>query len=304
MTRTLCVENIRNQSLGDAMPYYFAIYGYEITKKIEFSNFVLFPVTASFREAESLAQNRNEFHLTAVGEIKNEPNPEDLFDLAGALTFCQQQWVVVSKSYEFPEKTEIGKAIEKFPPIYETTNKRPSQGAIIIQDAFDPEARRNYLELCISRLRDKTFEEKTNFRKAFFRNVAIWRMPTQFIDVTYYDDFSSLEILARTFAQDYNSSVAVVATNFLKHYGFAVDQDNVHSRHLGIQTYAHLRNALFHNGKFEKSFQENGAVITLKLNDYASYLSRLMPDVMLKVLGYNDNHINWNRWQDRMPFKG
>ena len=253
----------------------------------------------------SLAKDNNQFNLTAVGEIKTEPNREELFDLAGALTFCQQQWVVVGKPYEFPQNTVPDKAIEKFPAIYETTNKRPAQGAKVIQDVFDHEARKNYLELCINRLRDNEFEESTNFRKAFFRNVEIWRMPSQFIDVTYYYDFSALEILARTFTQDFKTNnVAKIVTEFLKHHGFNVDQDNIHSRHLGIQTYAHLRNSLFHNGSFEKSFPENGDEITIKLIDYASYLSRLVPDALLKVLGYNDAHINWNRWQDRMPFIG
>ena len=286
------------------MHYYFAIYGYEITKRIEFDDFILFPVTTKSQEAKKLAQDRNKFYLTAVGEIKNEPNSEYLFDLAGALTFCQQQWVIVSKSYEFPENTDPGKIIENFSTICETTNKRPTQGSIIIEDVFSPDARKNYLDLCISQLRDRAFEGKTNFRKAFFRNVESWRMPNPFIDVTYYYDFSSLEILARSFAQDYDSPVGVVATKFLKHHGFKVDQVNIHSRHLAVQTYAHLRNALFHNGKFEKTVQENGNTVTLKLNDYACYLSRLIPDVLLKVLGYDDNHINWNRWLDRMPFKG
>lgn len=287
------------------MPHYFAIYGYEITKKIEFCNFIIFPKTADFEEAESLAKDVNQFNLTAVGKIKNDPSREQLFDLAGALTFCQQQWVVVSNPYEFPENSVPEQAIAKFPSIYETTNKRPSQGAIIIQDVFDQKARRNYLKLCMSRLRDQEFEKKTNFGKAFFRNVEIWRMPSQFIDVTYYYDFSALEILARTYTQDYKTNnVAKLVAEFLNHYGFNVSQDNTHSRHLGMQTYAHLRNALFHNGSFEKSFQENGTEITIKLIDYASYLSRLLPDVLLKVLGYNDNYINWNRWQDHMPFKG
>ena len=265
----------------------------------------MFPKTADFKEAESLAKNTNQFNLTAVGEIKGDPSREELFDLAGALTFCQQQWVVVSNPYEFPENTVPEQAIEKFPNIYENTNKRPSQGAIIIQDVFDHEARRNYLEICISRLRDQESEKITNFRKAFFRNVEICRMSSQFIDVTYYYDFSALEILARTFTQDYKTNnVAIIVAEFLNHYGFNVAQDNPPSRHLGMQTYAHLRNALFHNGSFEKSFQENGAEITIKLIDFASYLSRLLPDVLLKVLGYDDNHINWNRWQDLMPFKG
>lgn len=296
---------VDNQSLGVDMPHYFAIYGFEITKEIEFCNFIISPKVEDFREAESLAKDTTQFNLTAVGKIKGVSSREELFDLAAALTFCQQQWVVVSNLYEFTEDTLSKQAIAKFPPVYETTNKRPSQGAVIIQDVFDNEARKNYLELCISRLRDQQFENNTNFRKAFFRNVEIWRMPTQFIDVTYYYDFSALEILARTFTQDYQANnVAKVISELLNHYGFDVAQDNIHSRHLGMQTYAHLRNALFHNGSFEKSFQENGVEITLKLIDYASYLSRLLPDVLLKVLGYDDNHINWNRWQDRMPFKG
>lgn len=285
------------------MPYYFPVYGFEITKQIEFRNFVLFPKTTVFKEAESLAKDRDKFNLTAVGEIKNEPDRDQLFDLAGALTFCQQQWVVLSHPSNFPVDSTPNNAIEKFPPVYKTTNKRLSHGMLIIQDVFDHEARRNFLDLCISRLRDNGFEEATNLRKAFFRNVEICRMSSLFIDVTYYYDFSALEILARTFAQDYTSkNIASIITNFLNNHGFNVDQYNVNSRHLGMQTYTHLRNALFHNGNFEKKIPENGVDVTIKLKDYEGYLRRLMPDVLLKVIGYDDAHINWNRWIDRMTF--
>ncbi len=99
------------------MPFYFAIYGYGITKRIEFANFVLFPVVEKSEKARKLSQDRNKFHLTAIGEIKGEPNPHELFDLAGALTFCQQQWVVVSRAYRFPEKTELENILEAIPPI-------------------------------------------------------------------------------------------------------------------------------------------------------------------------------------------
>lgn len=60
---------------------------------------------------------------------------------------------------------------------------------------------------------------------------------------------------------------------------------------------------LFHNGAFERTFNENGKAITLKLSEYESYLRRLVPDLLLKVMGYDDGHINWNRWLDRQPFR-
>ena len=197
----------------------------------------------------------------------------------------------------------INQIISKFPFVHDFKSNRPSQGEIIIQDAFDKDARRNYLDRCMSCLKDEDFEERTNFRKALFRNIEIWRMPRQLIDVIYYYDFSSLEILARTCCQDYNRNFAEVSAKFLKCYGFNVTQDDRNSRHLGMQTYAHLRNALFHNGQYEKTVQENNNVITLKLNDYADYLGRLMPDVLLKVMNYDDEHIYWTRWLDGMPFK-
>ena len=69
-----------------------------------------------------------------------------------------------------------------------------------------------------------------------------------------------------------------------------------------MQTYAHLRNALFHQGKFEKRINENVCEVVLKLTDYDDEWRRLIPDVLLKVLGFDDGLINWKRWLDRMSF--
>lgn len=288
---------------GEHMRYCFGIFGYEISKHTEFGNFILDPFTTNPTEAEKLSLDRKKFNLTAVGEIKNGPNRQALFDLAGALTFCQQQCVVVSNPYEFPDEIEVEEAKTKFPGSYETTAHRPTTGALIQNDSFDPDGRQDFLKLCTEKLTDPVFEEKTNFRKAFFRNVESWRMSRQIIDFTYYLDFSALEILSRTILNDYTSNVAAVACTLLNQNGFSVQQDNRNDRHWGMQTYAHLRNSLFHNGEFVKTFDENGNTITLKLNDYDDYLRRLLPDLLLKILGYTNDKINWNRWIDRMPFK-
>ena len=223
-------------------------------------------------------------------------NRQALFDLSGVLTFCQQQLVVVSNPYEFVDEMEFEEIRNKFPKVHETTTSRPSTGALIMSDSFDPDGRLSFLSLCTEKLSDLAFEERTNFRRAFFRNVESWRLSRQIVDFTYYLDFSALEILSRTILNDYTSRVAAVTCTLLNQNGFPVQQDNKIDRHLGMQTYAHLRNSLFHNGEFEKSFNENGNMITLKLTDfYDNYLRLLLPDLLLKILGYNNDKINWNR---------
>ncbi len=122
------------------------------------------------------------------------------------------------------------------------------------------------------------------------------------IDVTYYLYFSALEIMARTSAQDYDTPVAQVASRFLDGLGFDVAQDDSRRRHHSIQTYTHLRNALFHNGKFEATFNENNCTVTLSLGDYYSQLRQIVADAILRVAGCEYDHINWNRWIDRMPW--
>ena len=59
---------------------------------------------------------------------------------------------------------------------------------------------------------------------------------------------------------------------------------------------------MFHNGKFAATFNENGTEVTLRITDYEDQFRMLVPDVFLRVMGYDDDSINWNRWRDRQPF--
>lgn len=285
------------------MKSYFGIYGFEISQHTEFANFIIEPVVKNHVEANKLAVDRKIFNLTAIGKFTEKPDRQALFDLSGIMTFCQQQWVVVTNIHEFSNNFDFQDVIPKFPPTYETTNHRPTSGALILSDRLVQSGRVDFFKLCLEKLSDETFENATNFRKSFFRNVESWRMPHQMIDLTYYLNFSALEILSRTIANDFQSSVAAVSCRLLQQHGFPVSQDNIQERHLGMQTYARLRNSLFHNGEFEVTFQENQQTVTLRLSDYYRFLSSLVPDILLKVIGYNNNKINWNRWIDRMPFQ-
>jgi len=292
------------------MRYFFGIYGYEITRPLSLNGLYLTPRVTPPNDARKLATSRSEFNLTGIGEITSsgraslpESQRDILFDLAAALTFCQQQWVIVSRIISHPDNVDPQRVLQSFPDQLDVRQERPSPGAVLISDFFDPDARCRFLDLCLDKLRDNQFEEATYFRKAFYRNVEIWRFNRQLLDVTYYMIFSALEILARRHSGDYTSSIAQVLTPFLRdECRFSVEQDKPSVRERSVQTYVHLRNALFHNGEFEVTFNENGYQITLKLMDYFDKLERLLSDVLLRVLGYNDPHINWNRWLDRMPF--
>lgn len=282
------------------MQYYFGVYGFAITRQVTVNGLIFTPKESSFLEAKKLATDRSAFSLTAIGSSVSEPTRQTLFDLAAAMTFCQQQWVEITAPFSAADHSEAEAAL---PHRLDLAYRRWTSGALIINDAFDAQARRIFLELCLEKLSDKLFYEATGFRKALFRNVETWRQGESFLDVSYYLDFSALEILVRTATQDYRSPIAMLATPFLRNYRFDVVQNDPNSRERGVETYVHLRNALFHRGGFEIQINENGTPITLKLTDYEGFFRQLVPDVLLKVLGYDDGHINWNRWRDRMPFK-
>lgn len=285
------------------MKYYFAVFGYEITQKLELEEFVLHPVANDLYTAKQKSKDENNFNLTAIGQVKNSPCRDTLFDLEGTLTFCQQQAVIVSDFHQENSNNNIEKIKKYFPNKINVLCKRYTSGALVRSDDEDSDGRIYLINLCLRRLKNSNFNAQTDFRVAFFRNVESWKLRSELIDVTYYIDFSALEILSRKYLNDFKSKdVANLICRFLNCYCFDVKNNCGDNRKIRMDSYAHLRNALFHNGKFEKTFDDNGAQVTLNLSEYSENLRRLVPDVLLKVIGYQNSSINWNRWVDRMHF--
>lgn len=283
------------------MSQFLGIYGFNITKPIRVGGLQIQPVHSSYREAKDRAKDPHRFVLTAVAESSG---PEDIsFELAGALTFCDQRWVIVTRAPQPAPDTTLDIVKNQLRPELDFHVRRGEGGPLIQEDAFAPDSRAQFLELCLARLRDDAFDQHTGFRQAFFRAVESRRMVNPFIDVTYYLDFSAIEIVARTTTGDTQpGNVAPIIASYLKRLGFDVEQDDPTRPFQSIQNYARLRNALFHQGRFEATLPQNGGT-DIQLTDYDQYWHRLVPDVLLRILGFDDGQINWNRWLDRMPFQ-
>lgn len=292
------------------MRHFFGIYGFEFTNEIPLNGIRLIPLTNSLDKAKKLATSDSEFNLTGIGEFTHNnideiPDSEfdKLFDLTGTLTFCQQQEVLLSHLTTKPNESETQQLFQSLPAQLDFRKNRYKKGTLLVPT--NPEPKCHLLNLCLNKLGDDQFNKDTEFRGAFYRNVEIFRLNIQHVDITYYATFSALELLARRMLDDYDTSdIAMLITPFLKGLHFNVYEDKESGGERNIRTYARLRNALFHNGKFEKTFtNKKKQKITVTQSDDGYKLEKLLPDVLLRVLGYDDEYINWDRWIDRNAFK-
>ena len=66
-----------------------------------------------------------------------------------------------------------------------------------------------------------------------------------------------------------------------------------------ISTYVHLRNAIFHNGELTKEIPlGNDNSVTVNGVDYLIHLQTLVNLTVMKVIGFEDLHRNWDGWFD------
>lgn len=170
---------------------------------------------------------------------------------------------------------------------------------MIGEDTFFPDSREKFLQQVLQKLQDQSFCDKTQFKQLFFKCVEQFRQRKRFVEVSYFFLFSGLETFARTVMNDRKSGAAVPIEKLLKSYGFDVSVDRQADLVRAVSTYAHLRNALFHNGEFIAEVNYNGNLVRLRLFDYLFNFTQLTNLVVLKAIQFDDGHINWNSWVDR-----
>jgi len=86
----------------------------------------------------------------------------------------------------------------------------------------------------------------------------------------------------------------VPITTMLNDLGFPATQ-------IEVERWARARNKLFHNGQLSCPDPEGGPDINLI--DQLDGITAVLCDVLLKELAFDDAHINWNRWRDRIAFR-
>ena len=281
------------------------IYGYECTKSANFDHFKIIPFSTSYDEVLGLSSDQNKYNLTSFLEINDENTiniPSFIFDLTGVLSFIDQKDIVIQN--QLNDEEEYNNLNENYPR-YINDGIRPNGiGKTIMGDAFVIDSRRLFIDRALTKLSDTSDPNNECFRQAFFKTIEVFRAKRTYIDVSYYLLFSALESLSRSVLNGYTSTnCATPITNYLQSLNFDIYQDKRDELNKAVSTYAHLRNSLFHNGKFYKEVNFNGNIVRLKLMEFYSNLEILLPLVMMKYIEFDDGHINWNSWLDRQMFK-
>ncbi|WP_285446638.1 hypothetical protein [Xanthomonas sp. fls2-241-TYG-148] len=280
-----------------------AIYGFEFTRSFSASGFLFRPVEADYSAAKKRARNLSAHEIT--GTVSGQKlTRETLFDLEGVLSFIEHLEVLVSE----PEsaKDAADNPGDYFESALIKRHRNNGGGAVIESDAFNPwrDSRSMFIELALNKLSDESFCKETRFRSLLFKCVETFRQRQPFLDITYFLLISGLEALSRAIQKDYTSkNAAIPITKTLQGFGFEVYQDNPKCLARSISSYLHIRNALFHQGDFSATVKINSDQVTLNCANYLFSLSMLVSLTIMKAVGFDDGHTNWNCWVDRQLHK-
>ncbi|ACH74824.1 hypothetical protein GL050_05825 [Salmonella enterica] len=280
-----------------------AIYGFNFTKKITFDGGELTPIFSSWSELKKNGWANDRYILT--GFFKPNSNnyaaqQQLIFDLQAVLSFIEQKNVIISGELENDEtpfnfKPSLPKKLDK--------KRDKGAGIIIMEDYFAPNSRENFICLAMEKLNSKAMLKQDAFRTSFFKSMLAFRDSINYIDVRYYLLFSALEALCRFIKNDYSpAKTPQIITQVLKEYGFNVEKTGHTLAQRNIMHYCKLRHSLFHNGKYIAYLDEKNSDGKIEIQDYSSNLNLLVPLVLMKFIGFDDNYINWDSWIDRNPF--
>ncbi len=279
------------------MTYVCGIYGYQITRAIQIEDFEILPLELEYQKAKALAEDKNSCQLTAILKGKDLPADDFLFNLEAVLSFIEHSRVFVLSPIGANENEDCFGQVSK-----EIAYRRKSGGSAVIgNDASFNNSRELFIQKIMSKLQDKDFCEKSKFNILFFKFVEALR--SIFLDVQYFLLFSGLETFAKAIASDEkirkNKDVSVPICELLRSYGFDVSCDKPPEElKRAISSYAHIRNAVFHNSEITVEVNKNGKIIEYKLTDYFPNFRILVSLVILKAVDFDDGYINWNRWID------
>ncbi|EOZ1500558.1 hypothetical protein U9655_002234 [Enterobacter asburiae] len=267
----------------------YGIYGYNITNVSDFSFGKITPIHSSSHKLFHLMRDAKKIHLTSFLEIDKEFKNKErkiIFHIENILTFIEQRPVIIKNKLR--EHEVISTLDSDYPDYLSSETPLPNPANIITEN----DSKFKLIENAYQKLIINTDD---CLSKMIHKNIMVFSNPINYIDTSYYLLFSGLESIARQRLMDMKSNTNIVIANYLKNFGFNVKADSVKNEARSIQTYCHLRNALFHNGEFQtKPININGKTTIYKLEDYYPLLRHLNYLTILKELSVNSKHINWD----------
>lgn len=282
------------------MTYLCGIYGYQITKEIEINGFKIVPLTEDWGKAKLLARDEHSYNLTAILEGDELLSDNFLFNLEAVLSFIEHIDVLITSPIESTSENLFSQFNQKI-----AHHRKNGSGAVIGEDTFFGNSREIFIQKAMNKLQDKSFCEQTKFNFLFFKCVEAFK--STYLDVQYFLLFSGLESFAREIASDEsirgNKNASVPICKLLHSHDFDVACDRPQDLKRAVSSYTHIRNALFHNNEFEIKVMINSKEEIFALRDYFLNFNLLIPLVILKIVDFDDGHINWNSWIDCQPFK-
>lgn len=274
-----------------------AVYGFEVTRTISYGSWRIEPITDSYDAARRLARDLDAYHLTAT--VVGEALPEnDRFKLEAVLCFIEHLDVIVFPANQLVDNDKP--VASRLPSTLRRQRRNNGGGAVIGVDAFFRHSRSDFLNRAMSKLADDVFCRSTKFNTLLFKCVETFRQRSPFLEITYFLLFSGLESFARATLGDTSTRNASKPIHrLLTSYGLSVLLDEPTNLPRSIATYTRLRNSLFHNSEFKATVRINGADVQLDASSYLFHLSMLVNLTIMKAIGFDDGHTNWDAWIDR-----
>ena len=269
-----------------------AIYGYEFTKEFSYRDMRFVPLHSWFADVQDKARDLKSYQLTGV-VVLDKYDAHQVFCLEAVLSFIEHLDVLISDPREIDQED----LFNPFPPVARVAQRHDGGGALLMQDAFSA-MRSNFIPLAMDRLADDNFCESTGWRTLFFKATEPFRQRRPFLEVSYFLLFSGLETyVRRTLNEPDSTDIAVLITRRLRQLGFEIHSYKPHDLKRSADSYARLRNALFHNSSMTTTRKsKNGSVVAYNLVEYYAHFMILVGLVVLKGAGFEHPDFSWDTW--------
>lgn len=273
----------------------FGVYGFHFTRSFDIVGVRFLPLFG-YPESKKRAEDESSLQLTGYGQFfsRSPDEAELLYLLTAGMTFAQQQRVATTTIIEISPGDTIADVVgaDRLGRALPLLDYRQSFGSAIQDDEWARDSRATFLSTFVKRFSIK--QPNDALRLAFFRQLEICRLATPYVELHHFLAFSALELVARSQSSGQSRGPAAIPiTKLLNNYGFKIKQEEV-------QNWCDARNKAFHEGLLRST---NSRGVEINLSDQLYVITQVLCDVLLKLLPFDDGHINWNRWRDRMPFK-